>query len=84
MSCRCVMTLVRGFGSKFPCPVCLVPPHMLADLSETHPRRTTRSMQAVLKEANEKHLASEKENVLKEAGLRGVDVCYQYCAVYST
>ena len=71
---RCVMALIRGINSHFPCPVCLVPAEKLFDLSITFPLRTTETMRAVYETANEAGSVADKEAILKEYGLRDVKV----------
>ena len=71
---RCVMALVHGLNSLFPCPVCHVPGDKLSDLSETFPMRTTEAMKAVYEEANKAPSVAAKEAILKEFGLRDVKV----------
>lgn len=70
------MALIRGLNSHFPCPVCLVPGDKLSDLSISHPLRTTETMRAVYETANEANTAADKEAILKEYSLRGVEVCH--------
>jgi hypothetical protein len=67
------MALVWGINSKFPCPICLVPGDQLTNLSETFPLRTTQNMKKICETAKSLN-ASEGEKLLKEYGLRGVEV----------
>ncbi|KIM45701.1 hypothetical protein M413DRAFT_430427 [Hebeloma cylindrosporum] len=69
---QCIMALIRGLNSHFPCPVCLVPDKELSDLSKTFKLRTTQDMKAVYEKANEAVTAGDKEVILKEYGLRDV------------
>jgi hypothetical protein len=71
---RCIMSLIRGVKSLWPCPICLVPRDELSDTSKTYARRTSQQSQAVVIAARKKETAEEKEVVLKEYGLRDVTV----------
>ena len=68
------MALVWGFRSLYPCPVCLVPAADLSNLSKDFPLRTTETMRDVYNAAQSARTAEEKENILKEYGLRDVEV----------
>lgn len=68
------MSLIRGVRSLWPCPICLVPRDKLSDASKTFCRRTSEDSQGVVKAARMKISAEEKEDALKEYGLRDVDV----------
>jgi hypothetical protein len=68
------MALIRGTGGLCPCPICLVPKEKLSDLSHDYPLRTAEAMQAIVNEANQKQYAEQKEELLKQYALRGVDV----------
>ena len=74
------MALIRGIGSLFPCPRCLIPEAKQGDHSVSAPLRTEANTKATIQEAREKRLAGDKEGVLKAAGLRDVDVrlCFYY------
>ena len=74
------MALIRGVNSLFPCPRCLVSEAKLGDISARAPLRTEATTKATLREARGKRLARDKEETLKAAGLRDVDVrpCYFY------
>ncbi|KAF8896734.1 hypothetical protein CPB84DRAFT_1681981 [Gymnopilus junonius] len=81
---QCVMTLIRGLGSNGPCPVCLVPPDELADLSKTFNLRTKENMMKIYKQAQELN-ATDKEELLKIYGLRDVENVFwdfKYCDPY--
>ncbi|KAF9470163.1 hypothetical protein BDN70DRAFT_821696, partial [Pholiota conissans] len=71
---QCVMALIRGTGSLYPCPVCLVPNEELSNLQPQNPWdcRTTQNMKKIYEEAQ---LLSEenKEALLKSVGLRDVE-----------
>jgi len=68
------MALIRGLNSHRPCPVCLIPGDCLSDLSETYPLRTTETMRAVYEEGQQARTVAEKQEILKEYGLRDVKV----------
>ena len=71
---RCIMALIWGVGSLFPCPRCLISCDKLGDLSVTAPLRTADHTRATILEAREEDLLGDKEESLKCAGLRDVDV----------
>jgi hypothetical protein len=68
------MTLIRGLGSKSPCPICLIPRDQLTNLSETFERRTKENMWKIYEDAKVLN-ATDKEELLKTFGLREVEVC---------
>lgn len=68
------MALIRGFGGKCPCPICLVPDTKLSDLSKKFELRTTETMQTLYEDAKGKRTISEGEEMFKEAGLRAIYV----------
>lgn len=74
------MALIRGGGSNYPCPVCLVPKDQMCDGS-THPLRTSESMQRVYDEAAEMDTIKDREEHLKGYGLRFVEVCKTHWTV---
>ena len=88
---RCVMALIRGYMGKCPCPVCLVPKDELLTATKVYPLRTCCHTEATLAEARTKS-REEMEALLKEHGLRDVDVSYTlvftiqsaYAALYFT
>ena len=41
------MAAIRGMGSDYPCPVCLIPLEMFPGLSDTYPLRTSESMKEI-------------------------------------
>lgn len=67
------MSLIRGFGGKCPCPICLVPDDKLSNLSLDYEHRTTEKMQSILDDANSMDHKKDGENLLKSVGLRGID-----------
>jgi hypothetical protein len=76
---RCIMALIRGFGSYAPCPVCLIPGDQLTNLSTNFPLRTKEQMIKYYQDAQDPDLnAVEKEQILKDIGLRNVEVCHGY------
>ena len=70
---RCVMALIRGTNSKFPCPICLVPLEELSNLSSDFSLRTKENMRKLFQEAQELN-AAESESLLKSQGIRDVEV----------
>jgi hypothetical protein len=70
------MALIRGTGGLCPCPICLVPKESLSDLSHNYSLRTAGDTQAIVREAAGKGSAEDKEELLKQYGLRGIEVSY--------
>ncbi|KAG1838310.1 hypothetical protein F4604DRAFT_1997251 [Suillus subluteus] len=69
---QCVISLIRGIKCLWPCPVCLVPHDELLNILKCYPPQTSTHSQEVLKAARAKATAEEKEEKLKEYGLRDV------------
>ncbi|KIJ99858.1 hypothetical protein K443DRAFT_8115 [Laccaria amethystina LaAM-08-1] len=69
---QCVIALIRGINSKFPCPVCLIPGDQLANLSSDFPLRFSSDMEKIYKSTIGLG-ASETEETLKNVGLRDVE-----------
>ena len=70
------MALIRGLGSLRPCPICFVPDDMLSDLTETYPLRTAAETKKLVEEVRAPGVSSaEREERLKAAGVRGLNVC---------
>lgn len=67
------MALIRGIGSAYPCPVCLIHESDLSDLSKSGSKRTPVAMQVIVMEAMKLN-KKEQEKKLKLYGLRGVEV----------
>lgn len=74
------MALIRGVGSLFPCPRCLISDVEQGDPSSSAELRTAAGTQATIQKAREQQLAGDKEDILMNAGLRDVDVrlCFYY------
>ncbi|KAG0707969.1 hypothetical protein DFH29DRAFT_979579 [Suillus ampliporus] len=70
---QCVMLLIQGVRSLWPCPICLVPRDALSDASKRYPLRTSKGSQAIVNLAQTKHTLEEREKTLKEYGLCDVD-----------
>ncbi|TFK82664.1 hypothetical protein K466DRAFT_499894 [Polyporus arcularius HHB13444] len=70
---QCYLVLIRGVGSLFPCPVCLVPSKQLWDLLKTWELHTGDKAKIVLALARSQSTADAKEKILKEWGLRDKD-----------
>lgn len=68
------MAAVRGNGSKFPCPVCLIPDDSMPGLQDNFEARTTQSMQDAYNLAANAKTAFERNEILKGYGLRFVEV----------
>ncbi|EDQ99252.1 uncharacterized protein LACBIDRAFT_316752 [Laccaria bicolor S238N-H82] len=69
---QCIIALIRGVNSKFPCPVCLIPGDQLANLSSDFPLRFSSDMEKIYKSTIGLN-ASETEETLKNVGLRDVE-----------
>ncbi|KAG2150890.1 hypothetical protein DEU56DRAFT_908528 [Suillus clintonianus] len=69
---QCVMSLIRGIKCLWPCPVCLVPHDQLLNTLKCYPCWTSAQLQEVLKAARDEATAEEKEEKLKEYGLRDI------------
>ena len=70
------MSLIRGFGGKLPCPICLIPSEKLSDITSIYPLRTSVQSQHIYESAQNLSSASERESLFKDFGLRNVPVCF--------
>ena len=77
------MALIRGLNGKAPCPICLIRQDNLWNLQDTSLLRTTENSQAVILKARSQQLLSHKEEILKEAGLRDIDVSIKFDLIES-
>ncbi|KAK7059887.1 hypothetical protein R3P38DRAFT_3523832 [Favolaschia claudopus] len=68
-----VMALIRGSGGLYPCPICFVPWNEQSNLSEKHPLRCADDTARIIEEARQMPTAKDKEEHLKQNGLRDVD-----------
>lgn len=68
------MALIRGFRGLCPCPVCLVPHKDQRRITEQYPLRTVESTKVILELVKSKKTAAEKEDILKENGIRAISV----------
>lgn len=73
ISTRSNITLTRGVGASYPCPVCLVPKNELPVLSRRAPLRTPGAMRGILNRVREMN-ATAAEDLLRAYGLRDVEV----------
>jgi hypothetical protein len=71
---RCVMTLIQGVNSSFPCPVCLVAGEGMCK-GTMGTLRTTESMKAIYQEAVRADSSESREDLLRGYGLRFIEVC---------
>ncbi|KAF8148996.1 hypothetical protein K438DRAFT_2016359 [Mycena galopus ATCC 62051] len=69
----CVMALIRGLQGLYPCPICFVPWDQQSDLSTEHPLRSSAESQQILEVARAKSTKEEREEHLKDHGLRDID-----------
>ncbi|KAK7692929.1 hypothetical protein QCA50_004569 [Cerrena zonata] len=70
---QCVMALTRGFGGLCPCPVCTIDKDKLSDLTVQASHRTALDVLELSEIADSLSLASEREGLYKEEGLRNVE-----------
>ncbi|KAJ6520588.1 hypothetical protein DFH09DRAFT_1193954 [Mycena vulgaris] len=68
----CVMTLIRGLRSLYPCPICYVKQADQSDITQTPGLRTSQHSQKVVQQARKLN-AEGRETLLKAHGLRDVD-----------
>ena len=68
------MALIRGLMGLYPCPICFVPWDEQSDLTTENPLRTGIESQEILKNARAQRLLGEREEILKDHGLRDIDV----------
>ncbi|KAJ7914598.1 hypothetical protein B0H13DRAFT_2250692 [Mycena leptocephala] len=69
----CVMALIRGLTSMYPCPICFVPWQEQSDLSIEHPQRVAEDSERLIQGARALRTAAEREELLKDNGLRDVE-----------
>lgn len=70
------MSLIRGVNGLCPCPRCLIQADQQGDPSACAPARTAANTQTTIRDARRQKFAKDKEEKLKLAGLRDVDVCH--------
>jgi len=68
------MALIRGTGSHAPCPRCLVTEGDMWNPSVCAPLRTSAGTSATIERAKQEKVKDKKEEILKSAGLRDVEV----------
>ena len=68
------MALIRGLRGKLPCPICIIKQEDLWDLLNNSPMRTTKEMKEIVDKARSQTLVTCREEILKYAGLRNIDV----------
>ncbi|KAJ7898508.1 hypothetical protein B0H13DRAFT_1884243 [Mycena leptocephala] len=61
----CVMALIRGLTSMYPCPICFVPWQEQSDLSTEHPQRIAEDSKRLIQEARALRTAAEREDSSK-------------------
>ncbi|KAJ7876625.1 hypothetical protein B0H13DRAFT_2235988 [Mycena leptocephala] len=69
----CVMALICGLNAMYPCPICYVPWQEQSDLSTEHPHRVAQDSESLVQEARTMRTAAEREELLKDNGLRDVE-----------
>ncbi|KAG2090891.1 uncharacterized protein F5147DRAFT_764362 [Suillus discolor] len=73
---QCVMALICGLKSKFPCPICLVPQDEQSVLSHELRLQTSAESEEALQLARAKTSKKEREKLLKTYSLRDVEVWF--------
>jgi hypothetical protein len=68
------MALIRGLKSMYPCPICYVPWQEQSDCSTEHPQRVAQDSERLIQEARAMRTAAEREELLKDNGVRNVEV----------
>ena len=74
MTIRSVMALIRRVGSLYPCPRCLVAEVDLDNFPSRAQARTAEQTKATIEEVRQQDLVGESEEILKNSGLRDIDV----------
>lgn len=77
------MALTRGVLASFPCPVCLVPRDMQSRISALFTLRDTWNMEQLWRAAQAVN-ATQREDMLRGAGLRDVEVLLPYLHFFVT
>ena len=72
------MSLIWGINSITSCPWCLVKTKDFGDPSAQAKLQMSTSMQEIIKEAKQEELIGKREEILKPAGLRDIEVSYNY------
>jgi hypothetical protein len=80
---RCMMSLIRGTKSKWPCPICLVKSDELVDITRTWPLRSADQNQNLVQRARNLQRATDREKLLSEFGIRDVDVSHIQLCVHA-
>ena len=70
------MALIRGLRDKMPCPICLIKQEDLWNILDTSLLHTTNRSKEIIEKARGERLHTDTENILKEVGLRDIDVCF--------
>lgn len=68
------MSLIRGVNGLRPCPRCLILADKQGAPSGRAPARTAADTQATIDNARRQRYLKDTEEILKDAGLRNVDV----------
>jgi len=76
------MALIRGLKGLYPCPICFVPWNEQSDLSTEHPLRTGAESQRILMDARAKRTLAERDELLKDNGLRDVEVIHFFFTAF--
>ncbi|KAF8209353.1 hypothetical protein K438DRAFT_1572521 [Mycena galopus ATCC 62051] len=68
----CVMALIRGLKSNYPCPICMIKREEQSDTTKIAPLRTSHGSREIV-ERGRRLKADGREELLKSHGLRNVD-----------
>ena len=68
------MALIRGLRGKYPCPICFVKQEDMWNLLDESPLYTTELSVKIVLEARQKVTKTQAEEILKNAGLRNINV----------
>lgn len=78
MSSRCVFTLIRGIQGDCPCPICLVRRDQQSKFTVPWPLRSAKDTLMTVNKSRalqgKQGKKGQAEDILKEKGLRDVDV----------
>ncbi|KAI0633772.1 hypothetical protein C8Q77DRAFT_1218049 [Trametes polyzona] len=70
---QCMMSLIRGSGGLFPCPICLVPSSELSSFEEEFAKRKGEEVREIVNSALSASTLREREAILSKTSLRPVE-----------
>ena len=68
------MALIRGIKGKLPCSICLIKQEDLWNLLDNSLLCTTKDTKEIIDKARSQAFVTHREEILKQAGLRNIDV----------